>query len=644
MTPLANPSPSVTDTSHLDATTVSGVHQQEAHGELTSDHCGSGPSSRNTNDMTVRERLKTVEEAAGEISKADPSVTAAPTLEQRVIRLEQTLAKHLHNNDSSDNSHDGLGVMPDLGTLHTGNSQTSSSKVSDATIKEQHPAKAKKLFNIPQICLAEFHIDEELHKVAACPTDDGFEYISGSPESLVRATSILHAGEDGSSDLACLPLLRSLQLNEWQLHGHGCYDEQPSPDDRNANCQLVGPALRFHEMSSDSMPSGAMRPFVMTTVSEIAILARRLGMSWEVFDPEGGTMRARGNGHGIFSLMPRPDCLVLQYDSPEFGVTSTEKRIFLNDKIFSKSELYIPTREADMMGFGILPGCIRLNIASFKLGTNDYVYATMDILDSTRKASAKLRFMNRLLERKWDAHCMYGFPDIIALAAPMIRGRHSTVVRVPTPAEYCSSLLSQKECFVVFHNRLKRYIGERWEDMWSEQPNWVLKRYERLKSRYSEWENEAENIDRVNGRDLNFLEEVHDGWDAATDYLVQIQEKHNLRYLNLMASHISHAVNYWCDAWQRIKEGNARDNYGLRVLEAEGSHLYFDNLPLIVDDMRRKGFEGPEELVHEAWFTLMFRAFCWWRCHSLHPGEDPSRKGSPLPSQYWDCQVPVCIR
>lgn len=577
-----------------------------------------------------------MEEVAGRESKADPSVTAARTLEQRVTRLENILIKHLHG-------YDGQGAICNMGTLHTGSSQTSKSEVYDAVIKAQHLAKAKTPFRTPQICLAAFHLSENEHKVAACPTDDGVEYISGSPESLVRATNILHAGEDGSSGLACLPLLRSLQLNEWQLDGHGCYDQQPLPDGQNANCQLVGPALRFHEMSSDSMPSGATRPFVITTVSDIAILARRLGMSWEVFDPEEGSMRARGNGHGIFSLMPRPNCLVLQYDSLEFGVKSTEKRIFLNDRILSKSELYIPTREADMMGFGILPGYASLNIPSFQLGTKDEVYATMDILDSTRKASAKLRFMNRLLEGKWDAHCMYGFPDIVALAAPMIRRRHSTIVRLPTPAEYCSSLLSQKECFVVFHNRLKGDIGEQSEYMWSEQARWVWDRYERLKTRYSEWENEAENPDRVNGRDLNFLEEVHDCWDAATDYFVQIQEKHHLRYLDLMASHISHAVNYWCDAWQRLKAGNARENYGLRALEAEGSHLYLDNLPLIVDDMRRKGFEGPEELVHEAWFTLMFRAFCWWRCHSLHPGEDPSGKGSPLPSRYRDCKVPVYI-
>ena len=42
----------------------------------------------------------------------------------------------------------------------------------------------------------------------------------------------------------------------------------------------------------------------------------------------------------------------------------------------------------------------------------------MDILDGTRKASSKLRDVNRLLVGKWDAHCMYEFSNIIALAAP----------------------------------------------------------------------------------------------------------------------------------------------------------------------------------------------------------------------------------
>lgn len=118
--------------------------------------------------MTVREGPKTMEEVAGRESKADPSVTAARTLEQRVTRLEGILTKHLHG-------YDGQRAICNMGTLHTGSSQMSKSEVYGAVIKEQHLAKAKTPFRTPQICLAAFHINENEHKVAACPTDDGVE-------------------------------------------------------------------------------------------------------------------------------------------------------------------------------------------------------------------------------------------------------------------------------------------------------------------------------------------------------------------------------------------------------------------------------------------------------------------------------------
>ena len=39
----------------------------------------------------------------------------------------------------------------------------------------------------------------------------------------------------------------------------------------------------------------------------------------------------------------------------------------------------------------------------------------------------------------------------------------------------------------------------------------------------------------------------------------------------------------------------------VRDLLVEGTHLYFDYLPLIVEDMQGKRFKGPKEVVHEAW-------------------------------------------
>ena len=70
-----------------------------------------------------------------------------------------------------------------------------------------------------------------------------------------------------------------------------------------------------------------------------------------------------------------------------------------------------------MMGFGILPGCGSLNIPCFQVGTNDEVYATMDILDSTRKGSPELTDINRCFVGKWDAHCMYG----VRISSPLLR-------------------------------------------------------------------------------------------------------------------------------------------------------------------------------------------------------------------------------
>ena len=382
--------------------------------------------------------------------------------------------------------------------------------------------RTKTHLTIPQIFLAAFHIDQNQHRAATVSTDDQIEYVSGSPESRFRTRNVSPAGEEIGGELNCwLPLLRSLHQNEWELESYGCYNQKTLPGDPNAQGQLVSPAVWYREMSWDFIPPAMVRPCAVTTASDIAILARRLGMLWEVFNPEGGSMRALGNGHGIFSVFTRPTGLHLQYTHLEDGAMSTVKSASPTNGRLSKAELYIPTREADMMGFGILPGCHRLNVPNMKVGTTAEVYATMDFLDSHWKGSTKLRNVNRLLVGNWDAHCMlYRFSDIIALAAPMIRGRHSEIVRVPMRAEYCSSLLSHKECFVAFHNRLKEYMVTQS----SEQAAWILKQYEQLKSQYSEWENEAGYNNQVNGFDLDFLEKVHDCWDAATDYLVQ-QEK-----------------------------------------------------------------------------------------------------------------------
>ncbi len=110
--------------------------------------------------------------------------------------------------------------------------------------------------------------------------------------------------------------------------------------------------------------------------------------------------------------------------------------------------------------------------------------------------------------------------------------------------------------------------------------------------------------------------------------------------MDLVASHITHAVNYWGDAWSNIREAKARNHYGLRDWMAEGAHMYFDYLSDIAAEVGGIG-ANDENLVQEAWIVMMFRAFCWWRCHCMTPGDDVIQDQLRIPSRYWNSRFPV---
>ena len=345
-------------------------------------------------------------------------------------------------------------------------------------------------------------------------------------------------------------------------------------------------------------------------------------------------MRAEGNGHVLSSTYARSIGIILHY--MHVGVSKFHR--FPNPSGRAhETALYIPSQKADMMGFGIIPGYDDLSIPAFRVGTIGKVCATMDILDPSRQASKKIKDIRGI-----EPTVTFGFSDLIPMGTGMLRIRGSTVIRLPVPTEYCVGLTCHTEGFVVFHHRLMEYIAERKGGV-DHQVKRILKLYEDLKAQHDEWENEDLANEQINDRSIVFLDKAHDGWDEATAYLVDLERNHGLRYYDLMATHITHAVRYWGDAWSNIREGKARHHYGLRDWVAEGAHIYWDYLPEIVTDMQSKGFEGGANLVHDAWITMMFRAFCWWRCHYIVPAGDTIQDQSRLPSRYWDSKLPVYI-
>ncbi|MCJ1458891.1 hypothetical protein MMC28_009267 [Mycoblastus sanguinarius] len=406
--------------------------------------------------------------------------------------------------------------------------------------------------------------------------------------------------------------------------------------------QVVGPSsylipdIKIQKRSWDFVPPEVIRPLAMVTVSDIAVMARRLGMVWKQFEPLDGKFKAEGNGHTLISSTAiRSTGTVLQIE-----LRDPLPEIYDADDI---NELYIPSEAADKMGFGIVPGQPALGVPDYKAGTEDEVLATLrNVVDPSHEAADRVKGILQA-NPGWTP----GISDIIGFAAPMIRQPRSSLVRIPAPAGYVVGLTQQQEGFVVFRNRLNDLITKRDAngEPVTEQTRLIFEQYEDLRDRHGDqWEDQHVCNRILNKRSMEFLDDLHARHTAATNYFKNLTTHYRdtggksqiFRYTDLMYSHIRHAVNYFPNALERLNANpsRGRNHYGMRAAGwvTEGAHIYFDNIPKIISDMRDKGFDKPE-IVEEAWLTMMFKAFLWHRCHFMVEAArvSSSNFGSRLP-------------
>ena len=389
------------------------------------------------------------------------------------------------------------------------------------------------------------------------------------------------------------------------------------------------PMVTAQNHSWDFVPPDVIRPLAVMTLQDIAVFSRRLGMIWKQFEPSQGSLHAEGNGHTVDSTFVRSVGTVAQF--------SIRDPLNIHNP---KEHLYIPSKAADMMGFGILTGDKRMGMSDYVIGTIDDCLARCREIDVA--AGDKVKQLNADFG-PWTP----GISDIIALAAPMIRIPGSTIIKVPKPTEYEGGLTLQEEGFVVFYNRLRDVVHERQTkgQYVSQQKRWVLTQYEELLSRYGkQWEDQT--ATRGNDTSLAFLDDLHARHDLTTKYFCDLQASHGIdekgrtnsfRYTDLINSHIKHAVSYYNEAVGLLDAGKGRNHYGMKVQAwiTEGAHVYFDNIPKIVASMKQQGFHNPQ-VVEEAWLTMMFRAFLWHRTHLMVGG-------NRVPSQHWGSRLTVYV-
>lgn len=191
----------------------------------------------------------------------------------------------------------------------------------------------------------------------------------------------------------------------------------------------TGPAIKLRERSWDFVPPEVLRPVAVTSVSCIAVIASRLGMTWIDFRPEENIMRAEGNGHVLNSTLVRSMGIVLQY-----------MKVGDTPPITPLKQIYIPTREADMMGFGILPQSEFLYRGSrFKIGTIEEILAIMSRIDPSGQARKVVGDTYNVGKKP------FGFSDLISMTVPMMRVKGSFIIRVPVPTDHCDGLTSYQE-------------------------------------------------------------------------------------------------------------------------------------------------------------------------------------------------------
>lgn len=391
------------------------------------------------------------------------------------------------------------------------------------------------------------------------------------------------------------------------------------------------PAVKFRERSWDFHPPDVVRPLAKTTLSDIAVIARRMGMKWKEFRPSDGILRAEGHSQTITSTTVRSLGIVLQ-----FAYTGQGKRLHMSQFNLQKKlvpgsiipeleEIYIPTASADRLGCGVLRTEPLLGLPDLTVSTQKEIVKTLSILDRTGFASAELS-----KSLKNDPEYTFRVADLVALTTIPARCYGSNLVQVPAPSDNVHGVTTSSIGRRAFRQRLEEYVVVHKGDSGSPTKRALQICYE-IGSQYAAWDHTDEYSRQAEQwvvmRDPKYLDLVHQHLRDLTLLLNTWEQEHTFRYINLLEIHIRIAMF--------DKEGETSAQRRLGSDYAADVDVYFNVLPKIIEGMKKTGFHDRQMIV-DAWVTMMMRAFCWGAIHFFVPGER-------VPIQYFGSQLPVYI-
>ncbi|KAE9377491.1 hypothetical protein N431DRAFT_365287 [Stipitochalara longipes BDJ] len=412
-----------------------------------------------------------------------------------------------------------------------------------------------------------------------------------------------------------------------------CLDHQPNVDDpvHIAPPFIRLPGIIFRERSWDFQPPDVVRPLAKTTLSDIAVIARRMGMKWKDFRPSDGILRAEGHSQTITSTVVRSLGLVLQYSYTgqnqrlAMAEHNLRKRLGTGSILAEQEEIYIPTAEADRLGCGVLRTDRRLGLPDVTVSTQTEIITALSYLDRSGTSPVSL---TKILREYPEFRFRVG--DIVALTTRAARLPGSHLVQVPAPSDNMQGVTTSSVGRRAFRQCLEEYLVVHKGEVGIHTQHALDICYE-IGTKYAAWDHaddySAQDEQWIVTRDAQYLDVVQERLDSLNDLLHGWEQAHSFRYHNLLGIHIRIAM--FAEGGDTSMPQNLATDYKADV---DG---YFRQLPKIVEEMKKTGFHD-QQMIVDAWVTMILRAMCWGACHFFVPGER-------VPIQYFGSQLPVYI-
>jgi hypothetical protein len=295
------------------------------------------------------------------------------------------------------------------------------------------------LFTVPHIMLQRtVWVSSEMPE---CPYTDG-GWILGQPEHQTGADAVnlLISGRavDSPELVTWLRFLRSIQWTHKRMLSKLSRVTQAGSEKtdlklaEHENRNLTIPLVKFEERSWDFMPPDVVKPYARINIGDLGILARRLGMEWDRFEPSDGILRAQGNGYNLTSVLVRSVGTMPEINEVLGSGAQNAPLPWLTPLIpehVERKMLLIPCAAADKMAFGVLPGV-----------NSDFIHRDFDV-SSLQSISGLLRYFTRnealvaaFASGHWQqAGWCPGVSDPLSIIAPMMYRPELGLLGVPSP-------------------------------------------------------------------------------------------------------------------------------------------------------------------------------------------------------------------